>query len=57
MNCKNCEHCLFDPHWGEYKCEKRQIVLYVLLHEDECSDFNKSASGKIRIAKGVEDIN
>lgn len=55
MNCKNCKHCLFDPLWGEYKCEIRQIILYVLMHADDCDDFSKSSSDKIRIAKGIEE--
>ena len=22
INCKNCEHAIFDQLWGEYKCGK-----------------------------------
>lgn len=51
MNCRQCEHCLFDPLWGEFKCIKRRTILYVLLHAEECSDFDESKTKELKIAK------
>lgn len=51
MNCKNCEHCLFDPQWGEYKCEERKTILYIMLHQSECSDFKEKKTDELRLAK------
>lgn len=40
-NCKNCEHSVFDPIWGEYKCKARGTRIYILLDSSECSDYKK----------------
>lgn len=40
-NCKNCEHAVFDPLWGEYKCKVRKTRIYILLDSSECSDYTK----------------
>lgn len=40
-NCKNCEHSVFDPLWGEYKCKARETRIYILLDSSECSDYKK----------------
>lgn len=40
-NCKNCEHAVFDPLWGEYKCKARETRIYILLDSSECSDYTK----------------
>lgn len=49
-NCKNCSHAIFDPLWGEYKCEVRRTILYILLDADECSSYDKR-TGEIRVSK------
>lgn len=54
-NCKHCKHSLFDILWGEYKCEKNQHILYILLEEDECPNFDKKTDDKLRIAKKHSD--
>lgn len=51
MNCRQCEHCIFDPLWGEFKCEERQTILYILLHADECYAFEESKTKELKIAK------
>ena len=51
MNCKNCEYAVFDVFWGEYKCEKRSIILYTLMHADECNEFSESENKELKIAK------
>lgn len=51
MNCRQCEHCLFDPLWGEFKCKERATILYILLHADECKDFKESKTKELKIAK------
>lgn len=50
-NCKTCQHAIFDILWGEYKCECRQSILYILLDKEECKDYLEKKDKELRIAK------
>lgn len=43
-NCKTCKHGVFDEKWGEYKCEIRQIYMYIT--HRECADYEKKKESK-----------
>lgn len=51
-NCKTCEHAIFDPVWGEYKCSVRQTTIPILLDSAECKSYKK---GTPAISKENED--
>lgn len=40
-NCKNCKHSIFDPLWGEYKCVYHASIMYILLDEQDCPNYEK----------------
>ena len=39
-NCVNCEHAIFDEHWGEYKCKIKKHVVYNYEHVG-CDSYKK----------------
>lgn len=39
--CKTCEHSVFDFHWGEWKCCKRQIRIYYPEMQTNCKLYER----------------
>jgi len=46
-NCVDCEHSVFDPVWGEYKCKKFERRIYILLNSSECPEYKKGSEKKL----------
>ncbi len=45
-NCKTCEHSVFDKKYGEYKCNKLERRIYILLESSECRFYKKQTKKK-----------
>lgn len=45
-NCIDCEHSVFNQKWGEFKCKKNNITMYILLDASECPNYKKEAEPK-----------
>lgn len=48
--CKTCEHAVFDPLWGEYKCTVKEHYIYGDI-EHECPDHKE---GTPAISKDID---
>lgn len=53
-SCKECDHALFDPRFGEYKCSKKERVVTVWYDVMGCPDYilNK---GELHISKDTHE--
>lgn len=51
--CKDCEHALFNPILGEYKCFKNYTYIFNSVHTC-CDDFIKR-KGELNMSKEGED--
>lgn len=41
MNCQTCSHAIFDPIWGEYKCEVKKRYIKNDAESLTCRDHKK----------------
>lgn len=48
--CKTCEHAVFDPLWGEYKCTVKEHYIYGDV-DHECPDHKE---GTPAISKDID---
>lgn len=51
--CKTCKHRIFDPLWGEFKCEVYQHRLYNLVGVESCGKYEK---GEAKTSKKQHDL-
>lgn len=45
--CSTCEHSVFDPLWGEWKCKVLQHRIYHPVATDDCIYYEKSTTEKV----------
>lgn len=51
-DCKNCEWAIFDPVWGDLKCEQRQVYMYNTKAAEDCDLYeDKLKPEDIKISK------
>ena len=43
-DCSTCEHVIFCPTWGDYKCMKRRLRVKNISDGDSCSVYKKRSS-------------
>lgn len=55
-DCKNCEWAIFDPVWGEYKCEQHQKYIHHTEIAEDCALYeDKLKPEDIKISKESDD--
>lgn len=55
-DCKDCEWSIFDPVWGEYKCEQHEKTIYNTLNQEDCQLFERRLKAdEIKLSKGYDD--
>ena len=47
--CKDCKHTIFDPRWGEYKCDIFKHVIYDQGKYANCQYYEKRVDEELRI--------
>ena len=45
--CSTCEHSVFDPIWGEWKCKILGHRIYHPVATEECMYYEKSTTEKV----------
>lgn len=46
MKCKTCEHGIFDPNYGEWKCKNNPNRVYTEEEVEWCRKFKKKSKTK-----------
>lgn len=46
MKCATCQHGIFDPTWGEWKCKKNAHRIYVEEEVEWCKGYKEKPKTK-----------
>ena len=52
--CSTCEHSVFDPIWGEWKCKVLHHRIYHPIDTVDCIYYEKSTTEKIIVEESEE---
>lgn len=52
-NCKNCDHAIYDPYWGDYKCDISKHTHIIPSTKNDCENWAER-KGELRITAQKE---